>query len=194
MDDQLEIIRRLEAALGPAAAPHDRPIALDLLRQMEERTDLFAAAARQIERIRVELLTTNQQRGPASRARKWSTPPPSGDIGSSAIISISRQLGELQYKLNAWLIFIDGQRVGKIWQGQRCDYPVAPGTHQVQIRVNTLSSFSSPVEVLTLNAGDCAGFSCGLGHPLTVGNALTAGAWKDRFMAPKDSIIRLSRA
>ncbi len=35
MDDQLAIIGRLEAALGPAADPHDRPTALELLRQMD---------------------------------------------------------------------------------------------------------------------------------------------------------------
>jgi hypothetical protein len=56
-----------------------------------------------------------------------------------------------------------------------------------------MSSHSSPVEVFTVNAGDCAEFSCGLDHPLTMGNAFTAGAWKGQLMAPKNSFIRLSR-
>lgn len=192
-DDQLRIIDQLEAALGPAGAPHDRPTALDLLSQLEERSDLFAATARQIERIRSQLASAGQQPGPAPRTADSAVWPASDGGGGSAMISISRQQGELQYKLNAWLIFIDGQRVGRIWQGQRRDYPVLPGTHHVQIRVSTLSSHSSPVEVLTLNPGDRAGLSCGLGHPLTKANALTAGAWKDRLMASKDGYIRLSR-
>lgn len=223
MDDQLAIIGRLEAALGPAADPHDRPTALELLRQMDERPDLFAAAARQIEKIRAQLRAADQQQGPASQghakqgrwqsgagtrqdsrhgdadpapgasSRNQGTPPPAGHIDRTAMICISRQPTELQYKLNAWLIFIDGKKVGKIWQGQRHEYPVPPGTHQIQIRVSSLTSYSSPVEVFTLNAGDCAGFSCGLDHPLSMSNAFTTGAWKDQFMAPKNSFIRLSR-
>jgi hypothetical protein len=191
MDDQLAIIGRLEAALGPAADPHDRPTALELLRQMDERPDLFAAAARQIAKIRAQPRAADQQRG---YAHTQNTPPPQADrADGTAMIYISRQPGELQYKLNAWLIFIDGKRVDKIWQAQRRKYSVAPGTHQIQIRLSTMSSHSSPVEVFTVNAGDCAEFSCGLNHPLTMGNALTAGAWKNQFMAPKNSFIWLSR-
>ena len=222
MDDQLAIIGRLEAALGPAADPHDRPTALELLRQLDERPDLFAAAARQIVKIRAQLRAADQQQGSAPQARAeqggWqsgvrqdpryggtgpapsasaqnqNTPPPRADhIDCTATIYISRQPGELQYKLNAWLIFIDGQKVGKIWQAQRRKYPVTPGTHQIQIRLSTMSSHSSPVEIFTVNAGDCAEFSCGLDHPLTRGNAFTAGAWKDQFTTPKNSYIRLSR-
>lgn len=223
MDDQLAIIGRLEAALGPAADPHDRPTALELLRQMDERPDLFAAAARQIVKIRAQLRAADQQQGsapqahaeqggwqsggirqdpryrgtgpaPDASAHNQNTPPPrADDIDCTAMIYISRQPGELQYKLNAWLIFIDGKKVGKIWQAQRRKYPVTPGTHQIQIRLNTMSSHSSPVEVFTVNAGDCAEFSCGLDHPLTMGNAFTAGAWKDQFMTSKNSFIRLSR-
>ncbi|HXC83146.1 MAG TPA: toll/interleukin-1 receptor domain-containing protein [Trebonia sp.] len=213
MDDQLAIVGRLEAALGPAADPHDRPTALELLRQLDERPDLFAAAARQIVKIRAQLQAADQQQGSASQARvrqdpryggtgpvssasarNQNTPPPRADhIDGTAMIYISRQPGELQYKLNAWLIFIDGKKVGKIWQAQRRKYPITPGTHQIQIRLNTMSSHCSPVEVFTVNAGDCAEFSCGLDHPLTMGNAFTAGAWKGQLMAPKNSFIRLSR-
>ena len=102
-------------------------------------------------------------------------------------------MGELQSKLNAWLVLIDGEKVGRIWQGQRREFPVPPGTHQIQIRFNSHSSYTSPVEVLTLNAGDRAGFLCGLDHPLVMRDALSATAWKDQLTAPRNAFIRLSR-
>lgn len=213
MDDQLAIIGRLGAALGPAADPHDMQTAVELLRQMDERSDLFAAAARQIEKIRAQLGTAGQQPGsfrPAGPSSRPPTPETSrnsrtagfanrndrttADTGvRTAVISVSRQLGDLQSKMNAWIVVIDGSKVGRIWQGQRRDYKVSPGTHQVQIKANNTSRFSSPVEECTLNAGDHAGFSCCLDHPLAMRDALSAMAWKDQLTAPKDSFIRLSR-
>lgn len=212
LKDQLDIIARLGAALGPAADPHDAPIALELLRQMDERPDLLATAAREIEKIRAQLnvgpppgQSPPAASGPRKRVRDTSrgsrvAAPPNRtargkqDKGArTAVISISRQMGDLQAKLNAWLVLIDGEKVGRIWEGQRREYHVPPGTHQIQIRINTHSRFTSPVEVLTLNDGDRAGFLCGLDHPLAMRDALSAAAWKDQLTAPKDSFIRLSR-
>lgn len=216
MDDQLEIIGRLDAALGPVAAPHDRQTAIELLRRMDERPDLFAAASRQIEKIRVRL-TADQQQGPppqgpgaqqvrgpagAGRGTAGSRPgaasgrpnAPAGPGGNvrAAVISISRPAADLQTKLNTWLILIDGKKVGKIRQGQRLEYPIYPGTHQIQVRVSG-SVYSSEVEVVTLGAGECISFSCGLDHPLTMRNALTTAAWKDTLIGPRNSYIRLTR-
>jgi hypothetical protein len=210
LDDQLAIIGRLEAALGPAADPHDAPTAMELLRQMDERPDLFAAAARQIEKIRAQLKTGGPERvkSPPVSADPRPDPPGSGrgagvpnqrvrvkqDKGAAtAVITVSRQMGELQSKLNGWLVLIDGEKVGRIWQGQRREFHVSPGTHQVQLRFNSHSSYTSPVETLTLNAGDRVGFLCSLDHPLVMRDALSAGAWKDQLSAPRDSFIRLSR-
>jgi len=63
----------------------------------------------------------------------------------------------------------------------------------IQLRFNSHSSYTSPVETLTLNAGDRVGFLCSLDHPLVMRDALSAGAWKDQLSAPRDSFIRLSR-
>lgn len=210
--DQLEIIERLGAAFSPAADPHDAPTALKLLDQMEERPDLLAAAAREIEKIRAQL-TAGPRPGQSPRAG-----PGSGQTGraggrdpgaaaavnghgrrkqgtdaGTAEISISRQMGDLQAKLSAWLVLVDGEKVGRIWPGQRRDYKVSPGRHQIQIRVNPHSRFSSPVQECSLNAGDRATFSCCLDHPMAMRDTWSAVAWKDQLMAPKDSFIRLSR-
>jgi TIR domain len=216
MDDQLAILGRLEAALGPVADPHDRQTAIELLRQMDERPDLFAAASRQIEKIRAQLSAADQERGQSRsttdaprQGPQYTGPaggsgaagPPSSWNGRSkqgkdvrtAVICISRQTGELQYKLNSWLILIDGQKVGKIWQGQRREFPVPPGTHEIQVKAGGHPGYSSPVEAVTLNIGDRAGFSCSLDHPFAMRDAFSAAAWKDQIMAPKDTFIRLSR-
>ena len=218
LDDQLEILGRLEAALGPVAPPHDRQAAIELLRRMEERPDLFAAAARQIEKIRARI-NADQERG--SRQPNTSGPqqdPRYADVGRglkragpgpfqgrnapgpgqdgklpTAIISISRQTDGLQYQLNSWVVLIDGHKVGKLWQGQRHEYPISPGTHQIQIKVGNSTANSSRVEVVTLNPGDRASFACGVDHPFTMRDALSAAAWKNQLLAPRNSFIRLSR-
>ena len=47
-DQQLAIIGRIEGAFAPTADSAERPIALDLLSQLERRTDLYAAVDRRI--------------------------------------------------------------------------------------------------------------------------------------------------
>jgi hypothetical protein len=48
LDQQLAIIGRIEGALAPTSDPAERDVALDLLSQMERRTDLYAAVDRRI--------------------------------------------------------------------------------------------------------------------------------------------------
>jgi hypothetical protein len=57
-DQQLAIIGRLESALAPSADPSDRPMALEMLGQMEKREDLFAAVDRRIAALRDSVSNT----------------------------------------------------------------------------------------------------------------------------------------
>jgi hypothetical protein len=68
LDQQFAIIGHIESALAPTADPAETPIALDLLSQMEQRADLYAAVER-----RIALLKQNTSNGPGAA---WSTKPP----------------------------------------------------------------------------------------------------------------------
>jgi hypothetical protein len=71
-DQQLAIIGRLESALAPSADPNDRPIALEMLGQMEKREDLFAAVDRRIAALRSSVPDTGPHGMPP-----WPQEPPS---------------------------------------------------------------------------------------------------------------------
>ena len=119
-------------------------------------------------------------------------PPTQKEVARTAVISIRRQTGEWGSKFNAWVVLIDGKRVGKIRQGQHCEYRVAPGTHRIQLKI---ASSSSPVETLTLDTGEHAGFVCGLGraYGATALSTFSPTAWKEDLGAPKDTYIKLER-
>jgi hypothetical protein len=205
LDDQLEILGRLEVALGPVAPPHDRQAATELLLRMEERPDLFAATARQIEKLRARI-TADQDGGPRPSGPSGPQPDPryanDGRRNPSAgrdahagmaMISVGRQTDGLQYQVSSWVILIDGKKAGKIWQGQRQEFPVSPGTHEIQIKVANSSSYSSQIEAVTLNPDERASFACGVDHPFAMRDALSAMAWKNQLTAPRNSFIRLRR-
>jgi Raf kinase inhibitor-like YbhB/YbcL family protein len=61
LDQQFAIVGHLESALAPTADPAEIPIALDLLSQMEQRVDLYAAVGRKI-----ALLKQNTSNGPGA--------------------------------------------------------------------------------------------------------------------------------
>jgi hypothetical protein len=90
LDQQFAIVGHLESALAPTADPAEIPVALDLLSQMEQRADLYAAVER-----RIALLKQNASKGPgAARSTK---PQPStirlARERSSAIRQWARQRG-----------------------------------------------------------------------------------------------------
>lgn len=64
LDQQFAIVGRLEGALAPTADPAEMPVALDLLSQMEQRTDLYAAVER-----RIALLKQNTSNDAAMRSQ-----------------------------------------------------------------------------------------------------------------------------
>ncbi|HUB39411.1 MAG TPA: TIR domain-containing protein [Streptosporangiaceae bacterium] len=48
LDQQLAVVGRIEGAFAPTADPVERPVALELLNQMQRRSDLYAAVDRRI--------------------------------------------------------------------------------------------------------------------------------------------------
>lgn len=71
-DQQLAMIGRLESALAPSGDPNDRPVALEMLGQMEKREDLFAAVDRRIAALRSSVPDTGAREMPP-----WPQEPPS---------------------------------------------------------------------------------------------------------------------
>jgi hypothetical protein len=70
-DQQLAIIGGLEDALAPTADPNDKPMALDLLSRLEQRTDLLAAVDRRVRTLRASGPGTEVPRTPP-----WTPKPP----------------------------------------------------------------------------------------------------------------------
>jgi hypothetical protein len=77
LDQQLAIIGRIEGALAPTADPAEQPVALDLLTQMERRTDLYAAVDRRITLLRQNVANgtggTNEEKPPPPGPEKGGT-------------------------------------------------------------------------------------------------------------------------
>ena len=73
LDQQFAIVGHLESALASTADPAEKPVALDLLSQMEQRADLYARVER-----RIALLKQNTGNDPGAA---WSTRP--SDSGST---------------------------------------------------------------------------------------------------------------
>jgi hypothetical protein len=120
-----------------------------------------------------------------------------GDITRTAVISIRRR-SEVNSAALAWIVLIDGNNVGQIRASQPQEYPVAPGTHRIQVKMNPRwGQASSPVEVVTLNAGERASFVCHTTHPFSmkesVASSFSPSKWKEKYAAPKDSYITLDR-
>jgi tetratricopeptide (TPR) repeat protein len=119
------------------------------------------------------------------------------DVTRTAVISISRR-SELTGAAAAWIVLVDGKSVGQIRAKQPQEYPVAAGTHRIQVKVNPRwGDYSSPVEVVTLTAGERAAFICHVTRPVTVkdslGSAFSPSKWKEQLAAAKDDYITLDR-
>jgi hypothetical protein len=178
---EAEAAYRAAIALDPALAPAWAGLAATLhgLQRHPEAKFAYQAATRLD-----SSLAPAQDSPPA--------PPTQKEVARKAVISIRRQAGEWGSKFNAWVVLIDGKRVGKIRQGQSCEYRVAPGTHRIQLKVQY---YSSPVEAITLDAGENAGFICSLGRAVgaTALSTFSAAAWKEDLGASRNTYIKLER-
>jgi hypothetical protein len=55
-------------------------------------------------------------------------------------IELTRAAGHWVDRARAYKVFVDGQEVGRIRPGRTDRYPVAPGTHRLQLRIDWCAS------------------------------------------------------
>jgi hypothetical protein len=99
-----------------------------------------------------------------------------------AQIVLSRERGGWRDRARSYDVVIDGERVAKIKRGSQVELPVAPGRHEIVLRIDWCGS---PVLELEIQPGDSTQLSCApSGSP--------AGGLVNVLASP-DSYIRLSR-
>jgi hypothetical protein len=81
LDQQLAIIGRIENAFTPTADPVERPVALEILNQMQRRTDLYAAVDR---RITLLMQSINEDDHRTATKTKPRDPKPDKDTAGGA--------------------------------------------------------------------------------------------------------------
>jgi hypothetical protein len=57
-------------------------------------------------------------------------------------------------RFKKYVVFIDGQKVGRIRAGEELEFTASPGTHRLSVKVDPL--YRSPELTVTLSAGDVA--------------------------------------
>jgi CHAT domain/Tetratricopeptide repeat len=183
---EAEAAYRAAIALDPALAPAYVGLAAALhgLGRHAEADFAYQAA------IRLDPSLTPAKDSPPAR------PEPQAITGT-AVISIRRR-SELNSAAAAWIVLIDGKSVGQIRAKQPQEYPVASGTHRIQVKVSPRwGDYSSPVEVVTLNAGERAAFICHVTRSVSLkeslGSAFSPSKWKEQLAAAKDDYITLDR-
>ena len=83
----------------------------------------------------------------------------------SAVIHVDRQAGGYTDRARAYKVLVDGEERGTVKHGVGVEIEVAPGNHEVQMKVDWATS--PPLEV-TLAEGERAEFECAPNaNPLT---------------------------
>ncbi len=139
LDQQLAIVARLEDALGPDSDPADRRIALELLSQMEQRTDLYAAVDRRIaslkknaslanlvDQVNAPALSLDQQLAIVARLED-ALGPDSGPADRHTALGLLSQM-----ERRSDLYALVGRRIASLKQNDRnspawSSYPADPG-------------------------------------------------------------------
>jgi hypothetical protein len=86
--------------------------------------------------------------------------------GDGAVIRIEREPGHYADRARAYHVFLDGRDVGQLRHGQSLELDVAPGRHEVHLKIDW---GSSPIRVVELAAGERASLVCKPNaNPLTV--------------------------
>ena len=81
-----------------------------------------------------------------------------GEPPGRATVVVSRSLDARRDALRAYVVVLDGERVGKIRRGEKITVAVAPGRHVVRARIDWTGS---PGVEFTASAGGHAAFSVG---------------------------------
>jgi len=112
----------------------------------------------------------------------------SADTGERASIHITRRTTHWADLLRAYRVYIDGQHVGDVRDGESAEFPVAPGLHEVFLRIDW---GGSPRMWVQCAAGGVARLTC-RGHANPFGAVFTAlFAW-DRYIHLVTSVDRAS--
>jgi hypothetical protein len=82
---------------------------------------------------------------------------------SSSIIRLHRLAGPWRDRLVRYRVFIDDIEVGRIAEGETCNFHVNPAQHGVRLTFSKI--FMSRRCTVTLGQGDVARFTCGPGGP-----------------------------
>lgn len=98
-----------------------------------------------------------------------------------AQIRIDRAVALISDSLRAYKVFIDGEQVGKVHSGETQIFDVAPGAHEVQLKIDWVAS---PVIVADLAPGEQATFHCKPRDPIT-------GMWFTFFS--RDRYVQIER-
>jgi hypothetical protein len=78
-----------------------------------------------------------------------------GELGS---IEIRRESGFYAGSLRAWQIVVDGQRIGRIREGETHTVDVEAGRHQLWLTVDRI--LRSQIETVEVGAGELIVFQC----------------------------------
>ena len=93
-------------------------------------------------------------------------------------LKITRPQKKWQDKLRAYEIFIDGNRVGAITQGDEVSVPVTPGQHKLQLKIDWCCS---PVVEVDLTDGSTFEISCGPNSKPWLALAYTT-FWREKYI------------
>lgn len=85
------------------------------------------------------------------------------DNPASGKITVTRTANLLRDRARRYKVFVDGDLCGLIAIGQHFNFPVAAGSHDVQIRIDWCSSPTVRVEV---PPSGVAALECGPGSPV----------------------------
>lgn len=83
---------------------------------------------------------------------------PAGTMRGWSVIRLRRQRGFYRDSLRTYRVRINGDRVGRIAEGETKDFPVPPGEHRIRLSVDGL--FTSREITLQIREGELAEFSC----------------------------------
>jgi len=86
-----------------------------------------------------------------------------------ASVEVQREFGGITDHLRSYKVVLDGEAVGRLRPGESCTFDVAPGPHELFLKIDWGRSEKIDVDV---TAGQTARFCC-----VPRGNALTSLYW-----------------